>query len=162
MALLRAVAEDLRRFPTEQGRIEMSNEPPVQVDDDAIQWESFTSEKGNKYDVGYLKSAPPADGADAMTATSNKHAFGITVDWPVGTVAYTDATITARAAITRYMLVKYDGFYEFKLEFDNTEHYNYRFHDETGDSYKVNTFRNGGHFVRYDSARPNIVYVTGS
>lgn len=55
----------------------------------------------------------------------------------------------------------YDAFYRYKLYFTNTKHYSYKFFDETGDSYSVNTYRAGDHFVRFDSDKPKIVYISG-
>lgn len=139
----------------------MTGETVHPVDDDAIDWREHTSKLGRKYEVGYPKDLHERAPLGAELTKTN---FGISVNWPVSDSSWknTDAAVQSRAAITRYALWKYDGLYTYKLMFTNTEHYNYYFYDETGDSYQVNTYRNGDHYVRYGSDSPNIVYISGS
>jgi hypothetical protein len=135
------------------------------LNEEAITWEEFESEKGKKYQVGYLEKNE-VNGEDPEKKLMDKKNFGIAVSWPVTINSdwiLTSGDVKSRAAITQYALYKYNGStYDYKLYFTNTEHYNYLFYDETGDSYRVNTYRNGDHFVRYNSEEPKIVYIKGS
>jgi hypothetical protein len=141
----------------------MKHKTKVNIDEKSIFWKECMSEKGKKYEVGYLIQEDLLE-ADKLMEEAGKKDFGITVNWPVEDITWKNTTseIERRAAITRYALYKYDGFYKYQLYFTNKEHYNYYFYDETGDMYQVNTFRNGDHFVRFNSDEPRIVYVTGS
>lgn len=129
------------------------------IDNKTIRWEEFKTPKGEKYEVGY-----PINEDSTEQVLGSKKDFGISVNWPVGTDRFKNTTpkVKEKAAITEYKLYEYNGFYKYKLEFVNTEHYNYHFYDETGDSYQVNTFTNGTHYVRYDSKNPDIVFIKGS
>jgi hypothetical protein len=166
----------------------MSDEALKQPVPSDIQWEPFTTAKGRKYEVGRSQggSAPAnalgaanasgavnasglanvlaAEAVAAPIAAGGKRDFGIAVSWAVGDTQWknTSPDVRERSAITRYKLYEYDGSWKYMLEFSNEEHYDYYFYDETGDKYEVNTFRNGDHYVRYDSDQPNIVFISGS
>lgn len=102
------------------------------------------------------KSNPPVKG---------KTDFGIPVNWPVGSDVWSPTTTDIRnvSGISEYKLYKQGpGFYDYRLEIQNTQTYNYHFYDETGDSYQINTYRRGIHYVRYDSDHPTVVFITGS
>ncbi|KAK4504830.1 hypothetical protein PRZ48_002792 [Zasmidium cellare] len=124
-----------------------------------IHWEQSNSLNGHAFEIGYISDSPPS--------TLSKTNFGIAVDWPVSSShdwhSVTD-DVKARAAITQYALYQQDegSKYKYILYFTNYEHYDYYFYDETGDRYEVNTYRNGDHYVRFNSERPKIAYVTGS
>ena len=67
------------------------------------------------------------------------------------------------SGIDRYKLEKQSGsVYDYRLSFVNNQTYDYHFYDETGDSYRVNTYSVGEHYVRYNSKKPTILFVTGS
>lgn len=137
---------------------DVSDERVVDVEELRIHWHEFASRHGQKFEVGYL------DEGDALAHDERKTPFGIGVSWPVGDSRWkaTTSVVKQRAAITRYALYQTSGQYQYILYFTNTEHYNYYFYDETGDYYQCNTFRNGDHWVRYNSNMPDIVYITGS
>jgi hypothetical protein len=121
----------------------MSNEVPA--DENMFQWETNTDEV--------------ADGG-----VGGKENFGMVVDWPVeGKWVNTSKDDYKTSAISRYKLEKGSGlFYEYTLQFDCSQHYDYYFFDETGDSYEVNVYLNGQHSVQYNSEKPKINYVKGS
>jgi hypothetical protein len=141
----------------------MPTENLAAIDIDAIQWEEYVSEHGKKYEVGHLRDEIPPGQDQAAMGVLGKSAFGIAADWPVGDSSwkYTDPSFRSVTAITRYALYAYEGAYKYILYFSNTEHYDYFFHDQTGDSYEVNTYRSGDHFVAYDSDKPTIAYISG-
>lgn len=142
----------------------MSNKTINDIDENSIRWEKFKSKKGEKYEVGYLKESNLSEEKKAEILT--KSDFGIAVSWPVGDKTWKSPNPDTQniAAITNYTLCQQDKgeYYQYILWFINTEHYNYYFYDETGDYYQVNTFRNGQHYVRYNSLKPNIAYISGS
>jgi hypothetical protein len=136
------------------------SEQHASFDEEQIEWQDQVTPHGKKYQVGYLRSEAPR--SERLTELKS---FGISVNWPVmGSDSWisTNEAVSSRAKITQYALYAYDGTWKYKLWFTNTEHYNYFFYDETGDYYQVNTFRNGNHYVRYNSESPTIVYITGS
>jgi len=122
-------------------------------DDSSIKWETAKSKNGVSFRVGREKK--PAAGKP----------FSIDVNWPVGGgwVKTTDDVRTT-AGITQYNLsATPDGAnYQYILQFNNTDTYDYEFYDETNDSYEVNTWLDRTHFVQYDSDKPTIVRITGS
>ncbi|PPU73626.1 hypothetical protein XcuCFBP2542_16380 [Xanthomonas cucurbitae] len=114
------------------------------------------------FQVGFSNAS--ASGADD-TAVQGKRDFGIDVNWPLTDNAWTDTNqdVKSTAAISRYALgPNGGGTWAYILHFSNTEHYNYYFSDKTGDGYQVNTFRNGDHYVRYNSSDPAITFIKGS
>lgn len=140
----------------------MTQGQAITLDESNIDWKTFTTEKGHKFEVGFPTGAVQQE--QTQDAALTKTDFGISVIWPVGDSSWknTDSNTRTTAAITRYTLYQYDGFYKYMLYFTNTEHYDYYFYDETGDRYEVNTYRNGDHYVRYDSNKPEIIYIKGS
>ena len=132
-------------------------------DQSSIKWETATSKNGVSFKVGREKTESVTEESTEAAATSKKD-FGVAVSWPiVGTWTNTTDEVKARAAITRYKLWESNAIGgKYTLQFTSTEHYNYHFYDETGDSYGVNTWSNGDRFVQYDSDEPKIAYITGS
>ena len=127
---------------------------------DKIIWEEMVSSKGNKYYVGHIEEDVPAT-EDA----SNKLDFGITCDWYPSEIENwknTSADFARITGISSYSVNRHDGMYAYIINFENTQHYDYHFYDETGDSYRCNTYINRKHYVRYNSSKPRIVYITGS
>lgn len=155
------------------------SQTPPPVDDSSIVWKDFKSKNGAGYSVGALKTADDSD-ADADAADPDSGArfaapsgelFGIQVDWPLGDSNWksTSPEVQEKAGITHYALsLNNTGFGSFftssryALRFMNTDTFNYFFYDETGDYYQVNTWTTGDHVVRFDSAKPKIVFVSGS
>ncbi|WP_046757079.1 hypothetical protein [Kordia jejudonensis] len=149
----------------------MEDNTKIDIDDSAITWKVHTSEKGEKYEVGYLSEEEFSISNSINSSVkvpsnghSSKEDFGVTVNWPVADSKWknTVSHVKDRASITHYALYVHEGFRKHKLWFKSTKHYKYTFYDETGDGYVVNTFRNGKHYVRFNSKRPRIVYITGS
>jgi len=132
------------------------------LDHSSVRWEELKSDKGFSYQVGFPEGQAEEDGSESQTVGGKKD-FGIGVSWPPtgGSWVQTPSIVRARAAITRYSLGPCSGAWKYELYFTNTEHYHYYFYDETGDYYGVNTFRNGDHYVRYNSSAPDIVYISG-
>lgn len=125
-----------------------------------IIWEEQLSSKGNKYYIGHLEQ----DDSSIKDTSDGKEDFGITCDWypsEFETWKNTSPDFARITGIKSYSVNKYGGIYSYIINFKNTEHYDYTFFDETGDSYTCNTFRNGEHFVRYNSLKPRIVYIKG-
>ena len=123
----------------------------------------LTSKDGKKYAVSY-----PDEGDLSEKTTpqlKSKKDFGITVYWtpsPKDNWIPTAGDVIKIAAIDKYSLFEYNGrTYKYKLSFVNTEHYDYKFFDGTGDSYRCNTYRNGSHTVYYNSDDPTIKYIKG-
>ena len=150
----------------------MSNEL---VDDNAIEWKTFTSKNGAPFQVGVKKAAGmienESEGAKSEPP-EDKKAFDIAVDWPVGDDTWkpTSEQVITIAAITRYRLfsnnqdrVDGDGsIYDWQLGVTTTEHYDYIFVDGTGDIYEINVWIDGNHSVRYNSSNPNITHIKGT
>lgn len=140
-------------------------------DDSSIQWETVTRKDGVPYRVGWKKidCAEEENVVAAKVGNSKaKEDFGIAVNWPVDRnwvdLSADDADTTG---ISSYQLWKSNSIlYTYTLHIVNDVHddyhYNYDFFDETGDSYSLNTYTNGDHYVQYNSAKPTITYVRGS
>lgn len=134
---------------------------------ESIVWTPETSEKGVAYEIGR-----PAVDSDKNNNTPkdddgdrSKSDFTINVNWPFsssGDWIYTSQDVrTVSAVVQARVKSNGGGIYSFRLEFHNTEHYDYHFKDEEGDSYRCNTFSNGNHFIRFNSTKPTIVQVRG-
>ena len=148
--------------------VKMTSERSI-FDDSNIQWERTTSKLGKPYAIGRTKldnalekESPPA----AAAAATAKKDFGIQIDLPVGSDDSwkdTPDNVRDRAAISRWKLhtIKAIGG-KYTLEITNSAHYDYHFYDGTGDSYRLNTYVNGDHYVSYDSQDPALLFVTGS
>ena len=98
-------------------------------------------------------------------ATTAKKDFGIVVDWPLGSNEWKETTPEVRslAGISRYKFHSSSHpLYDYVLEITNTENYNYFFYDKTGDYYKINTYSNNDHLVRFSSHSSTISFITGS
>jgi|GEM_PF-4730510 len=129
---------------------------------DNICWKEFESKNGKKYQVGCLEKGNLKEQISVNELA--KADFGIAVNWPI-TNGWMQATnnVANIASITRYNLSPNpNSYYAYILYFTNTQHYDYYFHDETGDSYEVNTYVNSDHYVRYNSDKPTISYISGS
>lgn len=74
----------------------------------------------------------------------------------------TDQDVQNQIAITRYNLYKYGQgltFYNYMLQITNTENWNFIFYDGTGDGYHLSTWRNGNHYLRFNSDKPTIEFI---
>ena len=140
----------------------MKDDAINKIDEENIEWKEFTSKDGKKFEVGFPKGEASDEAAFAPAPTKSN--FGICLNWIVGDCGWkqTAGNVQATASITSYALCPNTGAWKYILYFVNTQHYNYYFYDQTGDYYQVNTFRNGSHYVRYNSDKPTIVFVTGS
>jgi hypothetical protein len=149
----------------------MAKKAAANVSEDAIIWKEFTSAKGKTFEVGYLSEAE-ASGRGEPGGQAGKEDFGIACNWPVGpdTWITNSSEFLATTGISRYKLHSNTamagngdvGGYAYRLEFSNEQTYNYLFFDEEGDSYRCNTFSKSDHFVRYNSKKPTIAYISGS
>ncbi|GJE85920.1 hypothetical protein PsYK624_020000 [Phanerochaete sordida] len=127
---------------------------------DGIRWMRATSRKGIEYEIG----VPVKAANDVGEPHSHGPDFGMTVLWSVAnTWIDLPRDQMVKSGIERYNLSTQSGsFYDYRLTFANNQTYDFHFWDETGDSYRVNTFSIGEHYVRFNSDKPTIVYVTGS
>lgn len=141
-------------------RIQSELEKLINGSNDALSFELDSEEKvgsaGETYEVGSIEE-------EGLTP------FDVTVNWQVGsagTWVETSKDIREKTGIVRYCLCKQDdpsASYQYILYFVNEKHYKYYFYDqESSRPYKVNTFRNAQHWVRYDSKQPTIIRITGS
>ena len=133
------------------------------MDNEAVvHWLDCKSSNGNDYSVGYL-SADDLEKAKQIEpdASPSMHDFDIAVTWePSDGWVMDGGEVERKAAIVRHHLIHpYDQIYNHKLRFTNYEHYDYHFCDKTGDWYRVNTFSNSDHFVRYNSRHGVIVHI---
>ena len=133
-----------------------------------ITWLEETSANGDPFLIG-----TPSN--DTMTKRENgvKQPFSLGVSWQVWKSVHGPSASDLKnvAAITYALVYEWPYFrdaqggdgrmYTWCLDFTNELHYNYWFQDEEGDVYNVNTFRNGDHFVCYNSKKPTIVRVSG-
>ncbi|KAI0669103.1 hypothetical protein C8Q78DRAFT_231108 [Trametes maxima] len=97
--------------------------------------------------------------------------FSIGVHWPVAHAGAwdewkpTSAEVNRTARIPRYNLYKYgtpSDNWTYMLQFSNADTYRYHFRDAEGDTYTVDTWRNGDHYLRFNSSAPTIVNVSGN
>lgn len=49
--------------------------------------------------------------------------------------------------------------YKYRVWFYNSKGWGFRFKDETGDTYKCSTVRNGWHYIDYNSSKPTMIGV---
>ncbi|KAL8861617.1 MAG: hypothetical protein Q9178_002142 [Gyalolechia marmorata] len=147
------------------GRYKTTLNEQTTLNDGAIFWEKATSKKGMVFEIGKKKSGDDKSKNCDVVVTTTKEDFGLDVNWPLGNSDWKGSStdVQSTAAITRYALHS-SSFprFDFVLEFTNTVNYNYHFYDQTGDSYQVNTYDEGNHYVRFNSAKPTILFVTGS
>ncbi|KAF7333100.1 hypothetical protein MVEN_00136700 [Mycena venus] len=137
---------------------------------EGIVWTTHISGKGKEYRIGRLPDAgSKGEDRTAKDATGGKFSrapFGIDVNWPVANTTSwqgTQSDVQTIAGITQYALYQTTNpLYPYILWFTNTEHYDYFFYDQTGDSYQVDTWRDGSHWVQYNSAKPTILFIKGA
>jgi len=136
---------------------------PAASDDNSIEWKTATSQNGVSFSVGREKTESVTEEKTEAAATSLKD-FGIVVNWPVGDGSWKDTTgeVKKVTGITRYRLWAVESFpFRYELGFTDTMRYNYSFSDEAGNVYQVNTWTTGDHFIRYNSEKPTIVFISG-
>lgn len=132
---------------------------------------AFTSEEassgnGEKYEIGHEEVGIDENAVEGLPGA--KAPFDVSVSWkvgPAGEWVEVSAEIAKITGIRRYCLCKQDdpsAHFQYILYIENTENYHYYFYDQTNDYYGLNTFRNGQHYVRYNSKQPTIVRITGS
>lgn len=139
---------------------------PDLLSDDEIEWTKATSKNGVVYEYGVRKSDLEGDNRDAERAAINKEEDPeprrdvFNVNWTVQNDNYWRPTSNSGSMrISRYMLRRAsNGVYQ--LDITNTTGWMFWFHDASGDSYFLSTPRNGDHYLRYRSQRPNIVAVS--
>ncbi|KAF8598341.1 hypothetical protein BDV93DRAFT_526788 [Ceratobasidium sp. AG-I] len=129
-----------------------------------IEWRKEKTYLGKDYEIGFLRGSQPQP-KDPRSLPS----FAVPVNWSVAHAGAwnewkaTSNEVQERAAISRYNLYEYIGAnWRFMLQFTNRAHYTYYFEDQTGDRYRVDTWRNGDHYLRYNSDHPTIILVDGS
>ncbi|KZT38119.1 hypothetical protein SISSUDRAFT_1047483 [Sistotremastrum suecicum HHB10207 ss-3] len=131
---------------------------------DGITWVQGISANGNIFFYG-TKNGPKQTNVDATDAMSLSSAKKYQVYWRVGdnqTWHSTSGAVRDTVGISRWKLFKgFNGSQvgDYCLEFTNTKGWGFTFEDETGDKYEISTVVNRTHILRYNSSRPNIVYV---
>lgn len=148
----------------------------IQPDDSRIVWSNATSMNGRKYRIGTLKTsdsdpAVPSAPADDKPSGDKPHPPEFIVHevddiyWPVSTPTWLKPAqrIIDQVDISRYYVTKNPGWwYDYILYITNTENWSYTFYDETGDSYGLNCYQQGDHYVAYDSTQPTIVKIVAT
>lgn len=143
------------------------SKPDTTSTDAAVEWKRKESSKGREYSVGMRKGEPGSGDAQAHSA-ERREPFSIDVNWPVNDNedwTQTSDEVKLKAGITRYKLYRNTGFspfWQYCLEFTNNQNFDYRFKDQSGDSYNVDTWRNSDHSVKYWSNGPTIKTIYGS
>ena len=116
-----------------------------------IMWTKATSKNGVPFEFGVRKTKdqiPTVKGGGGTVA----------VNWPVGDDTW--KPVTNVLGISQYKVHdNRPSVYDYRLEFINTATWDFKFWDEAGDSYRVNTYSIGDHFVRYNSNQPTIKIV---
>lgn len=139
--------------------------PPSTTKEDFITRE-YTSENGDKFQVGYPKSAGyTEDNLDQLLDLMKTKGIisdsndSVTVNWPVPSTHNPTKQDVQYIGISRAELSTGIG-YDYKLDFWNTKGWKFYFKDGTGDIYSCTTVRNGHHFIQYGSNDPTIVEVS--
>jgi len=140
-------------------------------DDDGIEWTQAISQNGRRFEIGIKKSehskerpsevATEEENQVLMTDPQGRASDWTKVNWRVGDDTWNDTTGSISSIITRYKLY-YNGFpniYSYTLEFSNKLYSEFFFMDESGDKYQVVTWRDGDHWLKYNSDKPTIVSV---
>ncbi|KAK6543025.1 hypothetical protein TWF694_006955 [Orbilia ellipsospora] len=87
----------------------------------------------------------------------------IDVNWPVNENDRWERTSpeVASRGIMGYSLYfnGHPNVYDYTLDFRNTKGWAFHFKDETGDIYRVATWRNGIHYLKYNSRKPTIIML---
>jgi len=125
----------------------------------------FSSRKGNKFQVGFPKSAGyTEDNLDSMIELVKSNASeadnSVKVDWPYPSSHYPTSQAVQNLGIDRAEIGTGIAPYSYKIDFWNTKGWKFYFKDATGDIYSCATIRNGHHFVQYNSDNPTIVEVS--
>lgn len=124
----------------------------------------FTNEAGNKFEVGYPKSAgytKESLESEIAQATKAKLEDG---EWNVLKWEPNGDSYTSRAAInigiTGGFVVYESGIiYDYTINFANYKGSGFTFKDLTNDTYYCSTPRNGNHYINYNSSNAVIVGV---
>ncbi|CAE6515396.1 unnamed protein product [Rhizoctonia solani] len=124
------------------------------------EWRKEQTAKDNVYRAGYPCDCPA--GGTAKLHLLKLPPFKIDVNWPVGKEGVwveTTTEVKQTAGIKQYMLYHTFGKENYRLRFTNTAHYNYYFQDATADTYNVDCYLNGNHYVDYQSENPTILHI---
>ena len=128
-------------------------------------WETVSTAQGKTFHVGRLAEGESTTPDTPALASSLK--FSVPVNWPADEHGKPDEwkrtpeDFAALTHITRYNLFrKNGGILDYMLQFTCTEPGTYVFRVEAGDVYKVQTWRQGDHYVSFNSDTPTIVNVS--
>lgn len=137
---------------------------------DGIVWETRTSKNGKEFRVGYRETDQETENKSAeenggAKKSSSHNQRGVnwkpvknSTKWIVQSNEFTSET-----AITRYNLDNRTSSikaFRYKLWITNLRNFDYFFTDESGDTYNINTFRTGDHFVEYNSDKATIKLIS--
>lgn len=150
---------------------------PTSID---IQWTQATSANGATYSIGQPpldveaakeetmkpqgKEARSEDGPVFAMASNDDPQPGVEIPCSLQYTGnqqftYTDASFRKKTNIEKWGIWRNPGDNNYSIVFTNEAHWDYYFKDESGDTYRNNTFRNGDHSIMYHSEKPNIVSV---
>lgn len=118
-----------------------------------------TSGKGQEYEIGRPEGSEEAENAQPDDAAPANVKVGLI--WQPGQGdQQVQSDIKQKTGISSYRIDTGGFFYTYRLNITTTTSpRGYKFFDAAGDSYVLNSFRNGNHYVDYNSKGPNIDYV---
>ena len=145
----------------------MSNTP--QAPEDAnVGWEELKSNKGQEYRIkasDYDIADKPTSEGEHSVAASGPNFSDVPVHWTVGSSGAPSTDVQDKTAITWYKLEKAEllSIFQYKLTINCNDTYNYKFTDQSSDTYTLDVWQNAGtHSLEYSSSRPIIVSISGS
>lgn len=144
----------------------MATIQPEQVSDEHLEFTEYTTESGDKFRVGRPKGSTEAkEKADAGTGDdvgSHGEPFTLDVNWPANGSGNTDSGFYSRTGISSWNVPVGGVWYKYRVSFNTDQTYDFQFQDEGQQWYECNVYKNGWHYVDYNSSQPNIIRVSGS
>jgi hypothetical protein len=148
------------------------------LDDSEMYWHEATSKNGAKYHIGVLKSDYPDLSEQEVkdlfatkqggknTKPEIVHTTGDQpISWPC-TGNDDSWKVPAQRIKDLFDIKKYcvcnnffSIWFDYKLWINIDQDWTYDFYDETGDYYRIYTYRTGTHSVAYNSKKPTIVKI---
>lgn len=116
--------------------------------------------KGGSYEMGFPKSEGYA--ANTILAEMNKADATESykeLNWVPGQQGYTSSQAEDIGIAQGYVSNDRGVIYKYRINFQNSKGWSFKFKDESGDEYKCMTIRNGWHYIDYNSEKPTIIGV---
>ncbi|KAF8310130.1 hypothetical protein DL93DRAFT_1678972 [Clavulina sp. PMI_390] len=142
--------------------------PIVGVDDSQTEVVKKQSGRGFPYEVSFTevlegKEEPASAAKSAAANAMGPETIDIPVDWEVTGDKWVsvDPSDDIYEYISSYSLhiAHLNPWFDWKLEFYNSQNKRFQFFDRTGDFYEVACGRRGRHDVKYNSDLPQIEFV---